>query len=88
MSQDTEWFQGKAEDNVPELSTIMPFLFWLAVVLSIIGLLAGCATEPKEDSKSARIEVCVVQLLGQTDSGLPVVKQGCVTPEAFAEAQK
>lgn len=67
---------------------ILPLLIWLAIIGCVIFLLAGCATEPKEASKSPRSEVCLLQLLGQTDSGVPVVRTTCVSPEAFAESQK
>ena len=84
MSQETEWFEGKRYQR----PIILPLLCWIGVVLVVIFLLAGlsgCATTKEE---TADVRVCAFQLLGQTGSGMPVVKMMCVTPEAFAESQK
>lgn len=85
MSQETEWFEGKREHPRP---IILPLICWIGVVLVVIFLLAGlsgCATTKEE---TADVRVCAFQLIGQTGSGLPVVKMQCVSPEAFAESQK
>lgn len=83
-----EWLDGLREYPRP---IIFPLIAWLAAigfVIVLAVLVAGCATEPKEASKSPRSEVCLLQLLGQTDSGVPVVRTTCVSTEEFAESQK
>lgn len=60
--------------------TILPPLFWVAIICLAFGLI-GCSTSP-------RSEVCQLQILGQTETGVPVVMLLCVSPEEFQESQK
>lgn len=56
----------------------------LACLICAGLLVAGCATkEEKPDDK-----VCLMKLVGRTGDGEPVVRLMCITPEAFAEANK
>ena len=87
MSQETEWFE---EYESPKLGTILPKWFWTAAIAVAFGgiflALPGCATEsPKSGPES---KVCMVQILGQTDSGVPVAALTCVSPEEFAKSQQ
>lgn len=51
------------------------------LALAAIVFLAGCASEPTA-------QVCYLRFMGKTDQGFTVVIQACVSPEAYAEAQK
>ena len=95
MSQDTEWFSGctqNANDCTQKRNTILPLILWAGVVACVLFIafgLSGCASEPKEVPKSGpRVEVCYLQLLGQTEDGMSVVAQQCVTPAEFTASQK
>ena len=48
-----------------------------ATLLSL--LLVGCASDP---------QICFVKPMGQTEDGLIVIAQHCMSHEAFAESQK
>lgn len=61
--------------------TIMPPLFWVAVIFVAFGACAGCATA--EEAK-----VCFIKAMGVTQEGYTVAAVQCMTPEAFAESQK
>jgi hypothetical protein len=59
--------------------------FAIAAALLLIPMLSGCATTGTEQPEQ---RVCYVQFLGKTENGWTVIAQQCVTPEAFAAAQK
>lgn len=81
MAHETEWFHGNSVDWEPVVIAAGRLSKYAALILLLL-LIVGCAaTEPE-----ARI--CFVQLVGQTEQGLTVIAQQCMTPEAFAESQK
>jgi hypothetical protein len=74
------------EENFPrpqveDSPTILPLPFWALLLIGGFLFLQGCATTKEE-------EVCFVQFLGQVNGGVSVVRQLCMTPEAFAEINK
>jgi hypothetical protein len=80
-----EWFQGWTVEDQEEGKTIMPLPLWAAFLAVFIVLIQGCATTKEE---TADVRVCAFQLIGKTQSDLPVVKMQCITEEAYAEANK
>ena len=83
------WAEYEEEQETPAERCFwrkVGFAVFIGISLALLlGPLYGCATTKEE---TADVRVCAFQLLGQTGSGLPVVKMQCVTPEAFAESQK
>lgn len=69
------------EEQESEL-TIMPPLFWVAIIFLAFGVLSGCAKDPFE------ARVCYVELIGKTDGVVFVESQVCMTPETYRESQK
>lgn len=82
MSVLTEWFEGHQVDDELERVYWGRVVTELACAVCLGLLLAGCA------SPSPRSEVCFLRLLGNTEDGMSVVAQACMTPEEFAESQK
>jgi hypothetical protein len=70
-------------DYDDEYETVFPLPFWALLLLVVIVCIPGCAT-----TKEADPQVCFLQPLGRTESGLSVVKSLCMTEEQFAETQK
>ena len=87
MSPDTRWFHDDSVLPGEERTTILPLVLWALVIACVLFLATGCATEEPK-STGPRTEVCLLQILGQTESGVPVVKSTCVTPEEFAKSQQ
>lgn len=85
MSVMTEWFEGrKVDDHERAYWTRISLELACAIVAGLLlAGISGCASSP-----SPRSEVCSMQLLGQTEDRVPVVRMFCVTPEQFAESQK
>jgi len=79
-----EWFEGRSVDEPESRFTVLPALFWIALIATALLFLQGCATA----KEGPREEVCFLQLIGRTQDGLSVVKSMCVTEEQFIEAQK
>ena len=77
MSEDTEWFEGRAQEQ-----TMLPIPFWVLLVLAALLPLAGCASAPEEKP------ICAVQFLGQTPNSVSVVRLQCITEKEFAELNK
>lgn len=80
---ETPWFHDRHVDEPEQDETGKRFYqFRVGALLAIlIVILAGCAT-------ARDAEVCYVKPMGNTEEGLIVVLQQCLTPEAFAESQK
>jgi hypothetical protein len=79
------WSEHEPESFPKPRPIILPLIFWLSSISLLILILAGlsgCA------SPGPRSEVCIMQMLGRTESGVPVVAMQCVTPEEFEESQK
>lgn len=82
MSVLTDWFEGRKVEEEHERA------YWGRIVLEISCavlagvLLSGCASTKEET------QVCYMQFLGKTGSGLSVVREMCVSEEQFAESQK
>lgn len=53
----------------------------LLLGLAAVALLEGCASADRQ-------EICIERFMGRTDQGDGVVAHVCMSPEAFAEAQK
>ena len=90
MSQETEWFQEQEEAHERCYWRRVGFGLFIVIALAIIfAPLYGCATEPTASPKSGPLlQVCEVQVLGQSSSGLPVVAMACESPEEFQKAQQ
>ena len=86
MSVLTEWFEGRSVDEHYQRCDWTRVVLELACIVAAGLILAGCASTPKEEKPSD--QVCLMKLVGRTGEGEPVVRLLCVTPEAFAEANK
>lgn len=76
-----------SEDDEDKFETVFPLPLWFVLLCALLFGLPGCATEAPKSGP--RIEVCEVQLIGQSPhSGLPVVAVACVSPEKFAKSQQ
>lgn len=64
------------------MAVLVRVVIWIGIGLALF-LIFGCATE-----EQVRQEVCFERFMGRTDQGDNVVMHACMTPEAFAEAQK
>jgi hypothetical protein len=83
MSVLTEWFEGRTVPHEEDETGKRFYQFRIGALLALLlVILAGCA------STGPRSEVCIMQMLGRTESGVPVVAMQCVTPEEFEESQK
>ena len=85
---ETEYFQGRSVDD-PKKSwseTVIEILCFACLGALLAVAIPGCSTEPPKSGP--RMEVCEMQVLGQSDAGLPVVAMACTTPEDFKERQK
>lgn len=81
---DTEWFSGRSADEpeTPSWSRVVIEILCMACLGVLIAVaLPGCAT-----TKDA--EVCYVKPMGETDGGLFVVLQQCLSPETFQRARE
>lgn len=86
---ETEWFHDREVDEAHERCYWRRVGFGLFIVIALAFIFAplyGCATEPPKSGP--RMEVCEVQVLGQSDAGLPVVAMACESPEEFQKAQQ
>jgi hypothetical protein len=82
MSQEKEYFAGRTADESDAGLTILPLPFWAALFAAFLVVISGCASTARD------AEVCYIKPMGNTEEGLIVVLQQCITPEAFEEAQK
>lgn len=85
-----DWFEGRRWSLFRTDEDAMERCYWrrvgfvifaaiaLALILSPLG---GCSTAPVQ-------QVCFVKRLGNTEAGMVVVAQTCMSPEQFAETQK
>lgn len=77
-----EWFEGRGVDEPESRFTVLPALFWFALIATALLFLQGCATAPEEKP------VCAVQFLGQTPNGMSVVRMHCLSEKEFEAANK
>ena len=68
-----EWFYGMTPDEPRPRLTVLPWLIWGLIVVSIILLPMGCATEDEVWHR-----VCYEQFLGKSEDGKLVVRHYCV----------
>jgi hypothetical protein len=83
---ETTMMEDPYEEQESEL-TIMPPLFWVAIIFLACAMAYGCAAAPKPAEEVTQ-RICYVQLLGKTEEGYYLEAQVCQTPEAFAASHK
>lgn len=80
-----EWLEQGRRLIFTQRKTVTPYWVLLLGALGIALLpIWGCATAPAE----SETKVCFIKPMGQTQNGMLVVAQSCMSPEAFAESQK
>ena len=75
-------------DYDDEYETVFPLPFWAVLICALIVLLPGCSTTSWLESPPVEKPICFMKLLGQTETGLTVVAEHCVTQEEFDKAQQ